>query len=37
MKLLPLVGIGLVIWGMASYDWYKAQLGALLFVIYMYN
>jgi len=35
--LLPLVGIGLVLWGLASTDSFKAELGALLFTIYIFN
>ena len=37
MKLLPLVGIALVFWGMASPDWFKTELGALLFLIYIFS
>ena len=37
MKFLPLVGIALVIWGLASVDWFKAELGAVLFMIYIFN
>ena len=33
MKYLPIVGIGLVIWGVVTLDWFKAGFGALLFVI----
>tara|TARA_B110001469_G_scaffold86388_1_gene81811 strand:- start:6603 stop:7169 length:567 start_codon:yes stop_codon:yes gene_type:complete len=33
MKYLTIVGIGLVIWGVVTLDWFKAGFGALLFVI----
>lgn len=31
MKYLPLIGIGLGIWGLITADWIKAGIGALLF------
>jgi len=33
MKYLPIVGIGLVIWGVITLDWFKAGFGALLFIV----
>lgn len=31
MKYIPLVGIGLVIWGAITLDWFKAGIGLILF------
>jgi hypothetical protein len=33
MKYLPLVGIGLAIWGLVTFDWFKVGFGVLLFII----
>ena len=33
MKYIPIVGIGLVIWGLVTLDWYKVGFGVLLFFL----
>jgi hypothetical protein len=32
MKYIPIVGIGLAIWGVVTLDWFKAGIGTLLFI-----
>ena len=31
MKYVPIVGIGLAIWGLVTFDWFKVGFGVVLF------